>query len=110
MDIDKYMQLRKQHPPFTAMPHLFLVADEFAELKQLFPAVLDHLRQCARIGRSLGIHLLLATQKPFGVVDEQIWSNARFRLCLKVADRNDSMDMLKRTPSICSILVSCFYR
>lgn len=100
MDIDKYMQLRKQHPSLMAMPHLFLVADEFAELKQLFPAVLDHLRQCARIGRSLGIHLLLATQKPFGVVDEQIWSNARFRLCLKVADRNDSMDMLKKDSAV----------
>lgn len=100
MDIDKYMQLRKQHPSLTAMPHLFLVADEFAELKQLFPAVLDHLRQCARIGRSLGIHLLLATQKPFGVVDEQIWSNARFHLCLKVADRNDSMDMLKKDSAV----------
>lgn len=100
MDIDKYMQLRKQHPSLTAMPHLFLAADEFAELKQLFPAVLDHLRQCARIGRSLGIHLLLATQKPFGVVDEQIWSNARFRLCLKVADRNDSMDMLKKDSAV----------
>ena len=100
MDIDKYMQLRKQHPSLTAMPHLFLVADEFAELKQLFPAVLDHLRECARIGRSLGIHLLLATQKPFGVVDEQIWSNARFRLCLKVADRNDSMDMLKKDSAV----------
>lgn len=100
MDIDKYMQLRKQHPSLAAMPHLFLVADEFAELKQLFPAVLDHLRQCARIGRSLGIHLLLATQKPFGVVDEQIWSNARFRLCLKVADRNDSMDMLKKDSAV----------
>lgn len=100
MDIDKYMQLRKQHPSLTAMPHLFLVADEFAELKQLFPAVLDHLRQCARIRRSLGIHLLLATQKPFGVVDEQIWSNARFRLCLKVADRNDSMDMLKKDSAV----------
>ena len=100
MDIDKYMQLRKQQPSLTAMPHLFLVADEFAELKQLFPAVLDHLRQCARIGRSLGIHLLLATQKPFGVVDEQIWSNARFRLCLKVADRNDSMDMLKKDSAV----------
>ncbi len=100
MDIDKYMQLRKQHPSLTAMPHLFLIADEFAELKQLFPAVLDHLRQCARIGRSLGIHLLLATQKPFGVVDEQIWSNARFHLCLKVADRNDSMDMLKRDSAV----------
>ena len=85
MDIDKYMQLRKQHPSLTAMPHLFLVADEFAELKQLFPAVLDHLRQCARIGRSLGIHLLLATQKPFGVVDgtdlEQCALSSLFKGC-----------------------------
>ncbi|MCR0329028.1 FHA domain-containing protein [[Clostridium] innocuum] len=100
MDIDKYMRLRKQDTALAAMPHLFIAVDEFAELKQLFPAVLDHLRQCARIGRSLGIHLLLATQKPFGVVDEQIWSNARFHLCLKVADRNDSMDMLKKEDAV----------
>lgn len=96
MDIDKYQRLRKQHPSLEMLPHLFLVADEFAQLKQLYPQFLDQLRQCARIGRSLGIHLVLATQKPFGVVDEQIWSNARFHLCLKVADRNDSMDMLKK--------------
>ncbi len=99
MDIDKYQQLRKLHS-IEPMPHLFIVADEFAQLKQLFPAFLDHLRQCARIGRSLGIHLLLATQKPFGIVDEQIWSNSRFRLCLKVAQRNDSIDMLKKEDAV----------
>ncbi len=99
MDIDKYQQLRKLHA-IEPMPHLFIVADEFAQLKQLFPAFLDHLRQCARIGRSLGIHLLLATQKPFGVVDEQIWSNSRFHLCLKVAQRSDSMDMLKKEDAV----------
>ena len=48
------------------------------------------------MGRSLGIHLILATQKPSGVVDDEIWSNARFKLCLKVQDRQDSMEMLKR--------------
>lgn len=99
MDIDKYQQLRKLHS-IEPMPHLFIVADEFAQLKQLFPAFLDHLRQCARIGRSLGIHLLLATQKPFGIVDEQIWSNSRFHLCLKVAERSDSIDMLRKEDAV----------
>ena len=50
----------------------------------------------ARIGRSLGVHLVLATQKPSGVVSDQIWSNARFKLCLKVADAADSREMVRR--------------
>ena len=48
----------------------------------------------AQVGRSLGVHLILATQKPAGTVDDKIWSNARFRLCLRVQDRQDSLDML----------------
>ncbi|WP_081104234.1 FtsK/SpoIIIE domain-containing protein, partial [Streptococcus cristatus] len=51
---------------------------------------------------SLGIHLILATQKPSGVVDDQIWSNSRFKLALKVADRGDSMEML-HTPDAAEI-------
>lgn len=42
---------------------------------------MEQLISAARIGRSLGIHLILATQKPSGVVDDQIWSNSRFRVC-----------------------------
>ena len=57
---------------------------------------MDKLISIARIGRSLGVHLILATQKPAGVVNDQIRSNTKFRVCLKVQDRNDSMDMLKR--------------
>lgn len=49
----------------------------------------------ARIGRSLGVHLILPTQKPSGVVDNQIWSNSKFKLCLKVQNREDSMEVLK---------------
>ena len=56
----------------------------------------------ARIGRSLGVHLILATQKPSGVVDDQIWSNSRFKLALKVADANDSNEIIK-TPDAASI-------
>ena len=57
----------------------------------------------ARIGRSLGIHLILATQKPSGVVDDQIWTNSKFKLCLKVQNEADSREMLK-TPDAASIV------
>src|SRR5699024_830243 len=62
----------------------------------------DELVSTARIGRSLGIHLILATQKPSGVVNDQIWSNSKFKLALKVADKQDSMEMLK-TPDAAEI-------
>ena len=42
------------------------------------------------------MHLILATQKPSGTVDDNIWSNSKFRLCLRVQDRQDSMDMLHK--------------
>ena len=53
----------------------------------------------AQVGRSLGIHLILATQKPSGIVDPQIMSNSRFRVCLKVADKQDSIDMINKPDS-----------
>ena len=49
----------------------------------------------ARVGRSLGVHLILATQKPSGIVDDQIWSNSRFKLCLKVQNEADSRELLR---------------
>lgn len=94
--IDKYQRLYKQGVATEPLPHLIIVSDEFAQLKKEEPAFLDGLIAAARIGRSLGIHLVLATQKPAGVVDEQIQSNTRFRLCLKVQDATDSREMLKR--------------
>ena len=78
------------------VPHLFIISDEFAELKTQQPDFMDQLISTARIGRSLGVHLILATQKPNGVVNDQIWSNSRFRVCLKVQEKQDSMDMIKR--------------
>lgn len=96
MDIDVYQRLYHEHKVTQIVPHLVIAADEFAELKQQEPQFMEQLIRIARIGRSLGIHLILATQKPSGVVDDQIWSNARFHICLKVAEQNDSMDMLKR--------------
>lgn len=96
MDIYKYLSFYRQGVLTEALPHLFIVADEFAELKQQESEFMDELISAARIGRSLGVHLILATQKPSGVVDDQIWSNSRFKVCLKVADAADSREMIQR--------------
>lgn len=96
VDIYDYQALYRSGKVEEPLPHLFIIADEFAELKQQEPEFMDKLISTARIGRSLGVHLILATQKPAGIVNDQIRSNTKFRICLKVQDRFDSMDMLKR--------------
>ena len=93
--IDAYIRLFKQGQAEVPLPHLILIVDEFAELKMDQPEFMKELISTARIGRSLGVHLILATQKPSGVVDPQIWSNSRFRLCLKVQTKEDSNEVLK---------------
>lgn len=96
IDIYKYQKLYRDGMVKEPIPHLFIISDEFAELKSQQPEFMAQLISAARIGRSLGVHLILATQKPSGVVDDQIWSNSRFRVCLKVQEKSDSMDMIKR--------------
>lgn len=93
--INQYQKKFKLGEATEPLPHLFLISDEFAELKVNQPDFIKELVSIARVGRSLGVHLILATQKPSGVVDDQIWSNSRFKLALKVADRGDSMEMLR---------------
>ena len=100
--INGYNKLFKLGKVAEPLPHLFLISDEFAELKKEQPDFMSELVSAARIGRSLGIHLILATQKPSGVVDEQIWTNSRFRLCLKVQNAGDSKEMI-RTPDAANI-------
>ncbi len=95
IDIYKYQALYRKGLVKEPISHLFIVSDEFAELKSQQPEFMDQLISTARIGRSLGVHLILATQKPAGVVNDQIWSNSKFRVCLKVQDKADSMDMIK---------------
>lgn len=93
--IDKYIRKFKAREVNTPLPHLILIVDEFAELKAEQPEFMKELISAARIGRSLGVHLILATQKPSGQVNEQIWSNSRFKLCLKVQGQEDSNEVLK---------------
>lgn len=96
IDIYKYQMLVRDGSLDEPMSHLFIFCDEFAELKAQQPDFMDELISAARIGRSLGIHLILATQKPSGVVDEQIWSNTKFKVCCKVQTADDSNEMLRK--------------
>lgn len=93
--INDYIRLFKSGKVDKPMPHLIMIVDEFAELKQEYPDFMKELISAARIGRTLGVHLILATQKPAGVVDAQIWSNSKFKLCLKVQTKEDSNEVLK---------------
>ncbi len=75
-------------------PRLLIVVDELAEMKDQLPELVDGLVNVARVGRSLGVHLVLATQKPAGVVDSQIRANVDLRVCLRVAGDGDSIDVI----------------
>jgi len=96
VDIYKYQRFYREGIVKDPLPHLIIISDEFAELKAQQPDFMQELISTARIGRSLGVHLILATQKPSGVVNDQIWSNSRFKICLKVQDKSDSNEVLKR--------------
>lgn len=109
MDIYKYQSFYKQGRINEAIPHLFIICDEFAELKMQQPDFMESLISTARIGRSLGVHLILATQKPSGIVNDQIWSNTKFRICLKVQDETDSKEVLKRGDAASIKEVGRFY-
>lgn len=94
-NINSYTKLYKAGEVSDPMPHLFLISDEFAELKKEQPDFMKELITVARIGRTLGVHLILATQKPSGVVNDQIWSNSKFKIALKVQDESDSKEVIK---------------
>jgi S-DNA-T family DNA segregation ATPase FtsK/SpoIIIE len=95
-DIGDYQRLYWRQRAEDPLPRVVVIIDEFAELVEDYPAFMDGLIGIARVGRSLGIHLILATQSPAGVVKQQIWANAKFRICLRVEDRQESMSMLRR--------------
>lgn len=96
-NIDKYQNAYQRGETSERLPHLIIVTDEFAEMKKEEPEFMTELNSIATVGRSLGVHLLLATQKPAGVVTDQINSNSRFRICMKVQDVSDSREMIKRS-------------
>ena len=77
-----------------APPRLVVVVDELLALREDLPDVLPALIRLASQGRSLGIHLVLATQRPAGALDAQVRANVPLRLCLRVTDPTDSRDVI----------------
>lgn len=77
------------------LPHLFIVIDEFAEVIAQCSEFKEMIISLSRVGRSLGIHLILATQSPSQSVDSQIWSNSNCKICLKVLNEDESNAVLK---------------
>ena len=88
--IDEYRKLKVKRP----LPRLVIVFDEFAEFKQRNPEESKRLISIARQGRSLGVHLILATQNIEAAVDPEILQNSSFRICLKVSQPQDSIQMI----------------
>ena len=109
MNIYKYQQFYRKGVLDKPLSHLLIICDEFAELKQQQPEFMEQLISTSRIGRSLGVHLILATQKPSGVVTDQIWSNSKFKVCLKVQDKSDSNEILKKPDAAFLKQTGAFY-
>ncbi|WP_129668147.1 FtsK/SpoIIIE domain-containing protein [Phytoactinopolyspora endophytica] len=96
-DIEDYLAGRG--PDDEPMPRLMIVIDEFAALVAELPEFVKGLVDIARRGRSLGVHLILATQRPAGVVSSEIKSNTNLRIALRVTDRTDSQDVIESPES-----------
>src|SRR5205085_12114442 len=94
-DLDTW-RIRGCHhdPAVEPMPRLVIVVDEFATLAEELPDFVGGLVGIAQRGRSLGIHLVLATQRPEGAVSADIRANTRLRICLAVARENESRDVI----------------
>jgi len=93
-DINNYLTRFRAGDLPTPLPHLIIIVDEFAQLKVDVPDVHQGIINIANTGRSLGIHLILTTQRPAGVINEKIRSNSNYRFCLKVNEKQDSLDVL----------------
>ena len=93
-DIEDYNDTRKLRPELEPMPRLVLVIDEFASLVAELPDFIVGLVDIARRGRSLGVHLVLATQRPAGVVSADIRANTNLRIALRVTDASESQDVI----------------
>jgi S-DNA-T family DNA segregation ATPase FtsK/SpoIIIE len=87
------LELEKRQDPETP-PALVLVIDEFAALATEVPEFVDGVVDIAQRGRSLGIHLIMATQRPAGVIKDNLRANTNLRVALRMADAADSNDVV----------------
>src|SRR5689334_9496041 len=113
-DIEDYWDTKRLRPEMNLepMPRLVLLIDEFAAMVAELPDFVDGLIDIARRGRSLGVHLILASQRPAGVVSADIRANTNLRIALRVTSSDESADVIdapdsayiaKSTPGRCYV-------
>ncbi|MBF9069548.1 FtsK/SpoIIIE domain-containing protein [Streptacidiphilus fuscans] len=94
-DLEDYLDFAERRPGDLApIPRLLIVIDEFASMVRELPDFVTGLVNVAQRGRSLGIHLILATQRPSGVVSAEIRANTNLRVALRVTDPAESTDVI----------------
>ena len=91
-DLEGYQ--RRRRPDSEAIPRLVVVVDELRALVEELPDFVSGLVRLAALGRSLGVHLVLATQRPSGAVSAEIQANVSLRIAFRMRDRSDSLDVL----------------
>ena len=89
-DITHYRRLRERNPQMPPMPHLFLIIDEFGELLTANPDFVDLLLTIGRIGRSIGVHLLLSSQRIEGGKLRGLDTYLSYRICLRTFTESES--------------------
>ncbi len=94
-DLDDYRSRREANPDLTPIARLVLVVDEFKLLADELPDFVEGLVRIAAVGRSLGLHLVLATQRPAGIITGDMRANISLRIALRVRDRSDSDDVIE---------------
>jgi S-DNA-T family DNA segregation ATPase FtsK/SpoIIIE len=87
------LALHREADP-EAPPYLIIIVDEFAALATEVPEFVDGVVDVAARGRSLGLHLILATQRPAGVIKDSLRANTNLRVALRMADEDDAVDIL----------------
>ncbi|MFJ9341921.1 FtsK/SpoIIIE domain-containing protein [Streptomyces sp. NPDC101733] len=93
-DHPEYRAKRARDPRLPALPRLLIIIDEFATVVRELPEFVPGLISLAQRGRSLGLHLILATQRPGGSVSNEIRANTNLRISLRVTDRSESQDII----------------
>lgn len=93
-DLEDYLDYRQSNSSLVEIPRLLIVIDEFASLARELPDFVTGLVNIAQRGRSLGIHLILATQRPGGVVSPEIRANTNLRIALRMTDAQESEDVI----------------
>lgn len=93
LSVKDMADMRRLHPD-QAPPSLVIVIDEFATLVKQLPDFVADIIDIAQRGRSYGVHLLLATQRPSASVDDNILANTNLRISLRMLDRAESMSIL----------------